>query len=186
MADRKKQQKAKTRSRRIEVKTSGVHGRGVYAARRLKAGETVLEYKGEIITWQKAQKRHPHDPDQPHHTFFFHLDHGHVIDATHSAAPAKWINHSCAPNLEACQTGNRVFLKALRDISPGEELFYDYSLMIEGRITARDKKEHTCLCGSPDCRGTMLDIPQKKQPARAVLPKPGKVVSQVKSFSGPE
>lgn len=50
MADRKNQQKVQTRSRRIEVKKSGVHGRGVYAARPLKAGETVLEYKGEIIT----------------------------------------------------------------------------------------------------------------------------------------
>lgn len=142
--------------RRTQVRNSSVHGKGVYAIRPMKEGDTVLEYKGEIITWRKALDRHPHDPSQPNHTFYFHLDDGHVIDAKHSAAPAKWINHSCHPNLEARQQGNRVFLQALRDIQPGEELFYDYALMIEGRKTAKDKKDHACLCGKSNCRGTML------------------------------
>ncbi len=145
-----------TRKRRVEVSCSGVHGKGVYAVSPIKAGETVLEYKGEIITWRQALKRHPHDPGQPNHTFYFHLDDSHVIDAKPSAAPAKWINHSCEPNLEARQDGRRVFLDALRDIAPGEELFYDYSLMIEGRKTKKVKDEHACLCGSRKCRGTML------------------------------
>lgn len=145
-----------TRKRRVEVSSSGVHGKGVYAVSPIKAGETVLEYKGEIITWRQALKRHPHDPGQPNHTFYFHLDDSHVIDAKPSAAPAKWINHSCEPNLEARQDGRRVFLDALRDIAPGEELFYDYSLMIEGRKTKKVKDEHACLCGSRKCRGTML------------------------------
>ncbi len=139
-----------------QVRVSGVHGKGVYAVRPIKAGKKVLEYKGEIITWRQAIKRHPHDPGQPNHTFYFHLDDRHVIDAKPSTAPAKWINHSCEPNLEARQEGRRVFLDALRDIAPGEELFYDYSLMIEGRKTAKVKKEHACLCGSSKCRGTML------------------------------
>ena len=142
--------------RRTQVAASGVHGKGVYAVRPIKEGETVLEYKGEIITWRQALKRHPHDPGQPNHTFYFHLDDGHVIDARGSAAPAKWVNHSCNPNLEARQDGYRVFLEALRDIRPGEELFYDYALMIEGRKTAKDKKDHACLCGARNCRKTML------------------------------
>jgi len=145
-----------SRRRRTEVRPSGVHGKGVYAVLPIREGETVLEYKGEIITWRQALKRHPHDPAQPNHTFYFHLDDGHVIDARGSAAPAKWINHSCNPNLEARQDGYRVFLHALRDIKPGEELFYDYALIIEGRKTAKDKKDHACLCGSRNCRKTML------------------------------
>jgi len=144
------------RKRRVEVRPSGVHGRGVYAAAPIQKGRFVLEYKGEIITWRQALKRHPHDPAQPHHTFYFHLDDGHVIDALRSRGWAKWINHSCAPNLEAKQRGYRVFLHAIRDIQPGEELFYDYALIIEGRKTAKDKKDHACLCGSPNCRKTML------------------------------
>ncbi len=145
-----------TSGRRTQVRESGIHGKGVYAIRPLKAGDTVLEYKGEIITWQEALDRHPHDPSQPNHTFYFHLDDGHVIDGKYKGNSAKWINHSCDPNLEAEQDGDRVFLKALRDIDVGEELFFDYGLVIDARMTAKLKKEYACWCGSPKCRGTML------------------------------
>lgn len=143
--------------RRTQVRESGIHGKGVYAILPIKAGDTVLEYKGEIITWRKAQNRHPHDPSQPNHTFYFHLDDGHVIDAKYNGNSARWINHSCEPNLEVEQEGYRVFLKALRDIKVGEELSYDYSLMIDARKTAKLKKEYACFCSAPGCRGTMLD-----------------------------
>jgi SET domain-containing protein len=142
--------------RRTKVRESGIHGKGVYAIRPIKAGDTVLEYKGEIITWKKAQRLHPHDPNQPNHTFYFHLDDGHVIDAKYRGNSARWINHSCEPNLEANQEGYRVFLTALRDIKVGEELSYDYGLMIDGRKTQKLKKEYACLCSAANCRGTML------------------------------
>jgi SET domain-containing protein len=142
--------------RRTQVRESGIHGRGVYAIRPIKAGDRVLEYKGRIITWRRAQALHPHDPSQPNHTFYFHLDDGHVIDAKHEGNTARWINHACEPNLEAQQDGMRVFLKALRDINVDEELFYDYSLIIEGRLTKKVKQQHACFCNAPNCRGTML------------------------------
>ena len=142
--------------RRIQVRESGIHGKGVYAIRPIKANDTVLEYKGEIITWKKAQALHPHDPSQPNHTFYFHLDDRHVIDAKHNGSLAKWINHSCEPNLEVEQDGYRIFLKALRDIDVGEELSYDYGLMIDSRKTAKLKKEYACWCSATNCRGTML------------------------------
>lgn len=147
---------APSTGRRTQVRESGIHGKGVYAIRPLHAGDTVLEYKGEIITWQEALDRHPHDPEQPNHTFYFHLDDGHVIDGKYKGNSAKWINHSCEPNLEAEQDGDRVFLKALRDIEPGEELFFDYGLVIDARLTPKLKKEYACWCGTPSCRGTML------------------------------
>ena len=145
-----------TSGRRTQVRESGVHGKGVYAIRPIKAGSKVLEYKGEIITWEEALDRHPHDPEQPNHTFYFHLDDGHVIDGKHKGNSAKWINHACEPNMEAEQDGNRVFLKALRDIKVGEELFFDYGLIIDARLTAKLKKEYACWCGAASCRGTML------------------------------
>ena len=143
--------------RRTQVRKSGVHGKGVYAIQPIKTGERLLEYKGKIITWRQAQNRHPHDPSQPNHTFYFHLDDGHVIDGKYQGNSAKWVNHSCKPNLEAEQDGKRVFLKALRDINIDEELFYDYALMIDARKTAKLKSEYACLCSAPNCRGTMLD-----------------------------
>jgi SET domain-containing protein len=146
--------------RRTQVRESGIHGKGVYAIRPINSGDTVLEYKGEIITWRKAQNRHPHDPSQPNHTFYFHLDDGHVIDAKHRGSSARWINHSCDPNLEAQQDGYRVFLTALRDIKVGEELFYDYGLVIDARLTPKLKKEYACWCSAANCRGTMLALYQ--------------------------
>lgn len=142
--------------RRLQVRKSGIHGKGVYVIRPVREGDMVIEYKGKIITWKRAQRNHPHDPNQPNHTFYFHLDDGHVIDAKNGGNFARWINHSCDPNLEANQEGYRVFLIALRDIEIGEELSYDYSLMIEGRKTQKLKKEYACLCGVSACRGTML------------------------------
>lgn len=142
--------------RRIQVRRSGVHGKGVFAIKPIASGERIIEYKGEIITWPEALRRHPHDPSDPNHTFYFHIDDKHVIDANVNGNAARWINHACDPNCEADETDGRVFIEALRDIAPGEELFYDYGLIIDERYTAKLKKQYECRCGSPRCRGTML------------------------------
>jgi SET domain-containing protein len=138
------------------VRRSGVHGKGVFALRPIAAGEPVIEYTGERITWKEALRRHPHDPKDPNHTFYFHIDDGHVIDALYGGNASRWINHACEPNCEADEQDGRVFIRALRDISPGEELYYDYGLVIDERYTPKLKKEYACRCGSPICRGTML------------------------------
>lgn len=143
--------------RRIQVRRSGVHGKGVFALQPIAAGQRVIEYTGEVISWPEAQRRHPHDPADPHHTFFFHIDEQHVIDAKVGGNAARWINHACDPNCEAEETPEgRIFIKALRDLQPGEELFYDYGLVIDERLTRTLKRQYACRCGSPDCRGTML------------------------------
>ena len=142
--------------RRIQVRRSGVHGKGVFAVAPIAEGDTIIEYKGEVITWPEALRRHPHDPKDPHHTFYFHIDDKHVIDAKYGGNAARWINHACDPNCEADEVDGRVFIKALRDIEPGEELFYDYGLIIDERYTPKLKKEYECRCGSPKCRRTML------------------------------
>ncbi|RPE66932.1 hypothetical protein EDC62_2006 [Tibeticola sediminis] len=157
--------------RRIVVRASGIHGKGVYAAVDLPAGTDILEYRGELISWEEAQARHPHDPADPNHTFFFHIDDAHVIDGGRGGNAARWINHSCEPNCEAETRGTRVFIKALRDIAAGEELHYDYGLVIDARYTPALKAAFACRCGAPQCRGTML-APKKRRrsaPDRAGL-----------------
>jgi SET domain-containing protein len=150
------------RGRRIQVRRSGVHGKGVFALKPIKKGETVIEYIGEIITWEEALRRHPHDPADPNHTFYFHIDEGRVIDAKVGGNASRWINHACAPNCEADDDGMRVFIKALRNILPGEELFYDYGLVIDERYTPALKRQFGCRCGAKDCRGTMLAPKRQK------------------------
>lgn len=142
--------------RRTQVRRSSVHGRGVFALRALAAGDTVLEYLGEVIDWEEAQLRHPHDPENPNHTFYFHIDDGHVIDGGVRGNSARWINHSCNPNCETDERGGRIFIVALRDIDAGEELSYDYGLTVDERYTAKLRAEYPCHCGGADCRGTLL------------------------------
>ena len=120
--------------RRIQVRRSGVHGKGVFALQPIAEGETIIEYMGEVITWKEAQRRHPHDPNDPNHTFYFHIDDKRVIDAAVGGNSARWINHACDPNCEADEDDGRVFIKALRNIEPGEELNYDYGLIIDGPL----------------------------------------------------
>ncbi|HEY4957129.1 MAG TPA: SET domain-containing protein-lysine N-methyltransferase [Caldimonas sp.] len=144
------------RGPRIQVRRSGIHGKGVFALAPIAEGERILEYTGSLITWAQAKKLPPHNPDDPNHTFYFHIDDKHVIDGLDGGNAAKWINHACGPNCEADEDGARVFIKALRDIAPGEELNYDYGLILDGRHTQKVKEEFACRCGTPECRGTML------------------------------
>jgi SET domain-containing protein len=138
------------------VRRSGVHGKGVYALQPIARGERIVEYTGQLITWKEALRRHPHDPDDPNDTFYFHIDDGRVIDGKYGRNAAKWINHSCQPNCETDEIDGRVYIKARRAIKPGEELNYDYALVLDGRHTAKIKKEFECRCGSRKCRGTLL------------------------------
>ena len=158
-------------ARRIQTRRSGVHGKGVYALADLAEGETILEYVGEVITWKEALRRHPHDPSDPNHTFYFHIDDTHVIDGNQGGNSSRWINHACKPNCEADENGGRVFIKALRNIKAGEELFYDYGLIIDSPYTKKLLAEYPCWCGAKKCRGTLL-APKEKSKAKAkVKPK---------------
>ncbi len=142
--------------RRIQMRRSDVHGNGVFAVQDLAEGETLIEYKGEVISWKEALRRHPHDPAQPNHTFYFHIDDGRVIDGNVKGNDARWINHSCEPNCEADEVDGRVYIKALRNIAAGEELNYDYGLVIDEPYTPTLLSEFPCWCGSEECRGTLL------------------------------
>ena len=136
-------------ARRIQVRRSGVHGKGVFALVDIPRGARIIEYVGEVISWDEAQRRHPHDPQDRNHTFYFHIDDRRVIDASVSGNAARWINHACTPNCEADEIDGRVFVSALTDIAPGEELFYDYGLVIDERYTKKLKEQFACRCGSP-------------------------------------
>jgi len=162
--------------RRIQVRRSGVHGKGVFALQDLAEGETLIEYVGEVISWEEAQDRHPHDPNDPNHTFYFHVNEDKVIDALHGGNSSRWINHSCDPNCEADEENDRIFIKALRNIQAGEELNYDYGLIIDEPYTPELLAEYPCWCGAKNCRGTLLSpkdredtpkIPSQKKKKKA-------------------
>jgi SET domain-containing protein len=115
----------KSSARRIQVRQSGVHGKGVFALQDIPKGETVIEYDT-------------------------------VIDALHGGNSARWINHSCSPNCKPVIEDARVFIKAKRNIIAGEELNYDYGLIIDEPVTKKLIAQYPCWCGSPRCRKTLL------------------------------
>jgi SET domain-containing protein len=139
-----------------EVNASPVHGKGVFARRKIPAGERIIEYKGERITWDEAIERASARGGPVNHTFYFSLADGRVIDGGSHGNQARWINHACSPNCEAYEDEGRVYLHALRDIEPGEELNYNYALIYDERHTPALKRLFECRCGTPGCTGTML------------------------------
>jgi len=148
-----KKRKIRKRTAQIEVRESGVHGRGVYATQLISQGTRIIEYTGQRVSWEAA----PDDDNDPH-TFNFGLENGEVINAEIGGNDARWINHSCDPNCEAIEEDDSIFIYAMRDIQPGEELFYDYAMEIDEPITEKSKKKFACHCGRSNCRGTMLAL----------------------------
>ena len=141
------------------VRDSKIHGKGVFATRKIPAGTFVIEYTGELISSEEAVDRYNPSPDNPTHTFYFSLENGMVIDGGNDA---RWINHACEPNCEAKEEDGHIFIYALRDIRRGEELNYDYGLVLEERYTASIKRAYQCLCGAGSCRHTMLAPKRRK------------------------
>jgi SET domain-containing protein len=139
-----------------EVRKSPVHGNGVFALRDIAAGERIIEYRGERISWDHATERAAQQGGPVNHTFYFSLADGNVIDGGRRGNDARWINHACEPNCEAYEEDGRVYIHALRDIEQGEELNYNYALIYDERHTPALKRLFACRCGTPGCSGTML------------------------------
>ncbi|HUS38687.1 MAG: SET domain-containing protein [Pirellulales bacterium] len=120
-------------------------GRGVFATRRFLKDWIVGEIRGELID----------DPDYGS-SYSMELENGHQLEPY---APFRFLNHCCEPNCEfdlldaeASADGlgqRRVFLVALREIEPGEELKIDYCWPADAAIV--------CQCDAPSCRGWIVD-----------------------------
>ncbi|GAC1695727.1 MAG: SET domain-containing protein-lysine N-methyltransferase [Gemmatimonadaceae bacterium] len=145
------------------IRRSPIAGRGAFATRRIRRGERIIEYTGQRLSWAQADRRYPDDATVDHHTFLFAIDDDIVVDAARQGNAARFINHSCAPNCDAVIDDDRIFIEAIRPISVGEELCYDYAYELDVTHTARQKKLYPCRCGASSCRGTIL---ANKRPAR--------------------
>ena len=146
--------------RPFSVRTSTIQGKGAFAWRWIPAGTRIIEYTGERITEDESDSRYDDDSMERHHTFLFSVDDEIVIDAGVGGNEARFINHSCDPNCEAIDEGGRIFIEAIRDIAPGEELFYDYGYELDEPLTPSLVRQYPCYCGTANCRGTILALPE--------------------------
>jgi len=141
----------------VAARRSRIHGTGVYATAFIKKGTRIIEYLGERISHSEADRRYERKRDDDGHTFLFIASSRTVIDAGVKGNEARFINHHCQPNCEAVIENSRVYIEAIRNIKPGDELGYDYQLTWESTDDPQELALYECRCGAKKCRGTMLD-----------------------------
>ena len=119
----------------VEVRASGIQGRGLYALREFNAGEIVLRWdlshtipNEQVASLTEAERRYTH-PLEDQRTLIVQ-------------PPERFVNHSCRNNTEVRDFSD----VALRRIEVGEEITSDYGS--DGSGVRFD-----CLCGSDNCRG---------------------------------
>ena len=147
----------------FELRKSEIQGLGAFATRQIRRGQRIIEYTGEHIGNDEADRRYDDEKMKRHHTFLFIVNSKEIIDAAVGGNDARFINHSCDPNAEAVVEGKRIFIYALRTIRPGEEVLYDYQYERTDDHTEEDEKFYKCRCGAENCRGSILAPPKKKR-----------------------
>ena len=158
----------------LVIRQSRIHSYGCYTTKRIRKGTLVVEYTGVQLSYEEADDLYDDFPN----TYLFGLDGGkRIVDGCGVAA---FINHSCKPNCETDQIAGKMWIIALRDIEPGEELTYDYNLY-DGEDDA------PCLCGAKRCRGSLYSAAhlrkqrkkrEKAAAAAAAGASPDKMIAQ--------
>ena len=126
---------------RIERRRSRVHGWGVFAAQPIAKNKRIIDYAGEKISHKESLRRETRYLKRGH-IWCFKLNNRWVIDGAVGGSLARFINHSCAPNCYAQIVDGTIWIRAARNIAPGEELTYNYNTDGDATIP--------CRC-RPDC-----------------------------------
>jgi uncharacterized protein len=146
---------------KFEIRQSGIQGRGLFATRRIRPGQRIIEYTGERITNAEADRRYDDEKMRRHHTFLFTLDKKVCVDGNRGGNDARLINHSCDPNCEAIIDDGEIWIYAKKNIQPGVELAYDYQY--ERTNDPGDENFYACQCGSTKCRGSIMKPARKRR-----------------------
>jgi SET domain-containing protein len=96
-------------------------GFGLFATKPIKKKSRIAEYRGPILDQKEADRA-----ERRGNRYLYEISTHRTIDGTARKNIARYFNHSCNPNAESIIWRGRVFIKALRDIKPGEEITYDY------------------------------------------------------------
>lgn len=120
------------------AKKRGSSGLGLFALEPIKRGQLIIEYTGERISMDEADRRGGQ--------YLFIVTDTLVIDGKGREHTARYINHACTPNAEAehDEEDDRIYIRAKRRIEPGEEITYDYGPDFFNQII----KPKGCKCGS--------------------------------------
>ncbi len=97
-------------------------GLGLFATKRIKKGTKIVRYFGPLLDSKKKKD------DAIENKYLFELNNRWTIDGSVRENIARYINHACKPNAESDvrPRKRRVFIRAIKNIEPGEEINYDY------------------------------------------------------------
>jgi hypothetical protein len=97
-------------------------GLGLFATKPIKKGTKIIRYFGPILDSRKK------DQDAIENKYLFELNGRWTIDGSIRENIARYINHACKPNAESDvkPRKRKVFIRAIKDIEPGDEINYDY------------------------------------------------------------
>ncbi|XP_072483367.1 histone-lysine N-methyltransferase SUV39H1 isoform X2 [Notamacropus eugenii] len=160
-------------------RTDNGRGWGVRTLQKIRSHSFVMEYVGEIITSEEAERR-GEIYDQKGTTYLFDLDYVediYTVDAGNYGNVSHFVNHSCSPNLQVYNVFidnlderlPRIAFFATRTIWAGEELTFDYNMQVDpldaesthmdsnfglAGLTGCPKKRVRikCKCGTESCR----------------------------------
>lgn len=139
------------------VKSSLVHGEGVFAKQTIPKGTRIFEYAGERV--QKVNLAADLTKGLTSLIYVMNLNEIYAVDGERGGNDSRFINHSCDPNCEVLYFNDTPYIYAIQEIQEGEELSFDYKYGSEAdvELTAEQKKEwFPCNCGAAKCRGTLL------------------------------
>lgn len=161
------------------VRRSSIHQKGIFAREDIPKGAKVIEYLGEKISKKESERRglELHEKAQKSGggaVYIFEINSRWDIDGNVKWNTARLINHSCDPNCEAIQDGNRIWIHAKRKIAKGEELSYDYGFDLD------TWEEHPCRCGTEKCVGFIVARRHWPRLKKLVLAKNGKAANSEK------
>jgi len=144
---------SKAAPKAVEVWMSKIHRNGLFALQAINTNEIVIEYVGEKIRIPVADKREVHYGKLGvGDCYLFRLDTHNIIDATFYGSKARYINHSCDPNLKSDRLDvngvKHIVFIAIRHIQAEEELTFDYNF-------EPDAEKLDCFCGAPNCRSRL-------------------------------
>ena len=129
----------------VHSRESVIDGCGLFATQAIAAGTRIRQYVGERIDKAESSRR-----CEAGNHYIFTLDDEWDIDGNVPENLARFANHSCSPNCESVIEGSEVWIVAIRDIAPGEEITYNYGYDLE------EYREYACHCGSTDCVGYIV------------------------------
>jgi len=97
-------------------------GLGLFATKPIKKGSKIIRYFGPLLDSKKKKE------DAIENKYLFELNDRWTIDGSVRKNVARYINHACKPNAESDvkPRKRKVFIRAIKNIEPGEEINYDY------------------------------------------------------------